>query len=150
MKKVICKMAATALMVVCLLSLMVAPASAATESSGTSTQTITVTTQSNWSKPGHESITLSQNKGIRTDIFGWNHYRYGTWKISYVNVNDESDCGNATLSGGSVKINLGRDQTYTITVEWDWQAELFGSTVGSFSTYPTWKVKSTCKVSSYS
>ena len=141
------KMAAMALLIVTLLSLMVLPVSAATSSDGTSTQTIEVTTHSNRGKPGRESITLSQSKGTRTHaVTKKQKARYGKWKVSYVNVDDPTDCGSVTLSGSSVKVKLGRDKTYTVTVEWDTLADLGDATwYGPFTENPTWWVSSSCK-----
>ena len=148
-KSAFCKMVAMALLLISLLSLTIVPVSAATSSDGTSTQTIAVTTESNWWSPGRESITLSQEKGVRTNWRGKEKERYGKWKVKYVNVDDANDKGSVTLSGSSVKVKLGRDKTYTITVEWDTMADLAdASYYGPFTTNPTWSVSSTCKVSS--
>ena len=132
-------------------------ASAATWSDGTNTQTVTVVTQSNWSIPGSESITFKQTKGIRTannyNIFtGRNKTKetkcYGKWAIS-VHATDGSHDFSKNLTGSSLKINLKRDKTYIITVTWDYKSDTIDSlSKGSFSTYPTWEVKSTHKVSS--
>lgn len=132
-------------------------ASAATCSSGTSTRTITVVTKANWLKPGSESITISQTKGVRTkktyNVFNGKtttktkNY-YGTWKI-VAKSTDGKHTVKKTLSGSSCKVNLKPNKTYKITVTWDGTANTIDSvSKGNFTTYPTWKVKSTYKVSS--
>lgn len=132
--------------------------SAATCSSGKSTRTIVVTTKANWWIPGSESITLSQTKGVRTEntynIFTRrtktkNTKAYGTWNVS-IRATDGSHNFNKKLTGGSLKLNLKPNKTYQITVSWDGTADKIDAlSKGSFSTYPTWKVKSTYKVSNY-
>jgi len=133
-------------------------ASAATYSSGTSTRTITVVTKANWSKPGSESITLSQTKGIRTkktyNIFTRKTSTktkkyYGTWKIVAKSTDGKHTVKN-TMSGSSCKVKLKPNKTYKITVTWDGTADTIDSVSrGTFTTYPTWKVKSSYKVSRY-
>lgn len=145
-------------LIVCTLLGICMPASAATCSSGTRTQTITVTTKANYLKPGSESITLSQTKGTcqrrsyniftgRTSIK--TSKAYGEWDIVAV-ATDGSHTVRKTLSGGSVKINLKPNKTYKITVTWDSTAATFTElSKGGFVSYPTWRVKSTWKVSNY-
>ena len=129
-------------------------AEAATSSSGTRTQTITVETKSNWWKWGSESITLSQAKGTRKtkkfNLFKWRYEEkttnsYGTWQIS-VKSTDGRDNYTTKLTGGSKKLSLKGDKTYTITVSWDSTSDLIYSLdKGSFTSYPTWRVKSANK-----
>ena len=134
------------------------PASAAMTSSGTQARTITVTTKANWLVPGSESITLSQNKGTCVEE-NYNFFtgqttrktskQYGEWDIT-VRATDGSHTYSKTLTGGSIKLNLKPNKTYKITVSWDSQAAIFKALdKGNYSSYPTWKVKSTWKVSSY-
>ena len=140
-------------MVLSMLIAMVIPTSAATRSNGTSTQTITVTTKSNWLYPGSESITLSQTKGTLTqkNIYTNKAFQsYGVWNISCRST-DGTHSFTEVLDGSSIKLNLKRDKTYKITVSWNEISTNFLSAgKGSFITYPSWRVKSTHKVSSYS
>ena len=132
-------------------------AEAATGSNGKNTQTITVTTKSNWWRPGSESITLAQSKGTRTSktYSFWKGWRekttncYGTWKI-VAKSTDNKDTVKQTLKDSSVKIKLKADKTYKITVSWDSDKDTIDSvTKGSFSSLPSGWVKSTNKVSEY-
>ncbi len=134
------------------------PASAATCSSGTQTRTITVKTKANYWIPGSESVTLSQAKGVCTK-YTYNPFngrtstktsnQYGKWNV-VAKATDGSHTLKKTLSGSSVKLNLKPNKTYKITVSWDHQAEIFKELdKGNYTRFPTWKVKSTWKVSSY-
>lgn len=144
------------LLLICTLFAAPLTASAATYSSGTSTQTITVTTEANWGKPGSESITLSQTKGTRTKkTYSWGKWKtktskaYGTWKVS-VKATDGSHTFSKKLTGSSLKLNLKPNKTYKITVSWDGATETVNAvSKGNFTSYPTWRVKSTWKVSNY-
>ena len=141
------------LMIITTLVIMAVPASAATSSKGIATQTIIVTTKGNWWIPGSESITLSQTKGecsyrnfitkkpVKSKV-------YGEWDI-VAKSTDGQHTVKKTLDGSSVKIPLKPNKTYFITVTWDTQANNIRTLgKGSFTSYPTWKVKSTYKVSS--
>lgn len=131
------------------------PASAATCSNGISKQTISVTTKANYLVPGSESITIQQTKGVcsKYNIFTKKtktSKQYGEWNIVAV-ATDGSHKTTATLKGSSVKIKLKPNKTYNITVTWDSDAEFFKEVdKGNYTTYPSWKVKSTWKVSSCS
>lgn len=49
-----------------------------------------------------------------------------------------------TLNGGSVKLKLKPNKTYTVTVTWDSGAASFVRlSKGEYTTYPTWEVGST-------
>ncbi len=143
----------TLAMVLSTLLAMIIPTSAATKSNGTKTQTITVTTKANWLYPGSESITLSQAKGTLSQkkLFSKNAYQsYGCWDVSVV-ATDGSHSYTKNFDGSSIKLDLKRNKTYKITVSWDDQATFFKTVgKGSFVSCPTWKVKSTHKVSSCS
>lgn len=155
MKKNIRKVAAMLLILVVLG--FVSPVMAATSSYGTQTRTITVTTKANWFIPGSESITLSQTKGTCVEdtynIFTgkWSSKTskvYGDWDI-VATATDGSHTVRKNLSGSSVKINLKPNKTYKITVSWDYASNTITQLdKGSFKSYPTWRVKSTYKVSS--
>lgn len=144
--------------VMCSLLAMGATASAATCSSGRSTRTITVKTKANYLIPGSESITLSQTKGVCTknvyNIFTGKtktttSKQYGRWNI-VVKATDGSHTFKKSLTDGSIKLNLKPNKTYTITVSWDTTAATLKEIdKGNYTTYPTWRVKSTWKVSSY-
>jgi hypothetical protein len=155
------KIFALFLVVISLLSCMILPASAATYSSGTSTRTITVTTKANWAVPGSESITLSQSKGkftySKTDWLGrttgktGSKSEYGTWKIS-VSATDGSHSFSKTWKDGSIKLDLKPNKTYRITISYDGIQDTFRALDYRnfrWSSYPSWRVKSTWKVSSY-
>lgn len=155
------KVLAMFLVIITIFSCMVLPASAATNSSGTSTQTITVVTKSNWLYPGSESITLSQSKGTftysKTNWLGQetgktgSKSEYGTWKIS-VAATDGSHSFSKTWSDGSIKLNLKPNKTYEITISYDSYQDIFrGIDYRNFrwTKYPNWRVSSTWKVSNY-
>lgn len=146
------------IMSICTLSSLILPASAATRSSGTRTQTITVTTKANYWLPGSESITISQSKGTCVketyNFFTGKTSRktsnqYGEWDI-VVAATDGSHTFKKSLTGGSIKLTLKPNKTYKITITWDTQAEFFKElNKGDYTSYPTWRVKSTWKVSNY-
>ena len=146
-------------LIVCTLFAISIPASAATCSYGTQTRTNTVSTKANWWIPGSESITIGQSKGIceksNYNIFSGKTTKkisnqYGEWDIT-VKATDGSHSFSKTLTGSSIKLNLKPNKTYKITISWDSQAALFKSLdKGNYTSYPTWRVKSTYKVSSYS
>ena len=149
------------LVAVSILSCMILPASAATTSSGTSTRTITVVTKANWSYPGGESITLSQSKGTfsysETNWYGRETGKtktkneYGTWKIT-VSATDGSHSYSKTWKDGSIKLSLKANKTYKITLSYDGMQDVFrGLDYRNFrwTRYPSWRVKSTWKISSY-
>ena len=149
------------LVVVALFSCMILPASAATTSSGTSSRTITVVTKSNWSYPGSESITLSQSKGTftysKTNWLGQETGKtgsktaYGTWKIT-VSATDGSHTYSKTWNDGSIKLTLKSNKTYKITITYDGTQDIFRALDYRnfrWSKYPSWRVSSTWKVSSY-
>lgn len=149
------KLLAIFLVFATLISCMCLPASAATCSWGTRTQTITVHTKGCWWYPGSESITISQSKGCfsYTNWQGQNATKkaYGGWNISYY-ATDGSHSGTKYLSGSSVKINLKPDKTYTITISYDFNNDTFEAVSHKnfrWQTYPSWQVSSTWKVSSY-
>lgn len=156
-KRIATSFAAVA-MLICTLVSMCLPVSAATSSRGIETQTITVVTKANYLCPGSESITLSQTKGTCSETT-YNIFTrksktktskvYGEWDI-VAEASDGSHTIKKSLTGNSVKINLKPNKTYKITVTWDSTAASF--TIldkGNFTSYPTWKVKSTWKVSNY-
>lgn len=148
-KSISMKIISVLLILVSVFSCSCFSASAATDSWGTNTRVITVTTKANWLKPGSESITLKQNKGTRTNDKGKQKKCYGYWNISFSST-DGKHKGNAKLTGGSVKINLKPNKTYHITVSWNHNIDTVDSMKnGSFSYLPTWSVKSTNKVTSY-
>ena len=146
---------AFSLVLASLLSLMV-PVSAATRSRGISTQTITVTTKANWWIPGSESITLSQTKGTyEKKTLNWRGQwksepvkAYGEWDI-VAKATDGSHTIKKNFNGSSIKLDLKPNKTYKITVSWDTTANNLKYKFNSFTEYPTWKVKSTYKVSNY-
>lgn len=152
--KTLTKLVAIALVVLTIFTLFSTTVFAATSSSGKSTRTITVSTKANWWYPGSESITLSQTKGVRSEKNPFtgkvkNRNCYGEWDV-VAKATDGSHTVKATLNGGSKKINLKPNKTYKITVTWDSTIDLIESVdKGSFTKLPTWKVKSTHKVSSY-
>lgn len=157
-KSISIKILSVFFVIVSVISMFSTVASAATCSSGKSTRTITVVTKANWLIPGSESITLSQTKGVRTEK-NYNPFTgktttktrkcYGDWKI-VATATDGSHTVKKTLSDGSLKIALKANKTYKITVTWDSTADTIDSVdKGSFTTLPTWKVKSTYKVSNY-
>ena len=148
------------LVVVFILSCMILPASAATTSSGTNTQTITVVTKANWSDPGGESITISQSKGSfsysDTSWYGRETGKtntknvYGTWKIT-VSAADGSHSYSKTWKDGAIKLSLKANKTYKITLSYNGMHDVFsGLDYRNFrwTRYPSWRVKSTWKVSS--
>ena len=119
------------------------------------TWTFSITTKSDWGKWGSESITFGQTKGVR-EIPVWKGfppkltYKY---KNEYTTLNITATPNNggatkkATLSGSSTTLNLDRDKNYTVTVKW---MDLVPNTIdqvsnGTWSTYPTWNIKSTNK-----
>ncbi len=146
------------MMVAITLFVTTVPAFAATSSSGKSTRTIIVQTKANWWIPGGESITLSQTKGVCTErnfSLSKRQYvtktskQYGEWDI-VARATDGSHTTTATLKGGSVKVKLKPNKTYKITVTWDSTGNMFTELDhGTFTTLPTWRVKSTYKVSNY-
>lgn len=155
------KLMALMMVVISVLSCMILPASAATTSSGTGTRTITVVTKANWSYPGSESITLSQSKGTftysKTNWLGQETGKtgtkseYGTWKIS-VSATDGSHSYSKTWKDGSIKLTLKPNKTYQITISYDSYQDIFrGIDYRNFrwTRYPSWRVSSTWKVSSY-
>lgn len=147
------RMFAFVLVVISVCTIFTTTAFAATSSSGTKTRTITVSTKANWWKPGSESITLSQTKGVRskTNPFTGKVYPqncYGEWDI-VAKSTDGKHTVKATLKDGSEKIKLKPNKTYKITVTWDSTEDYWDTLdMGSFTKLPTWKVKSTHKVSS--
>ena len=148
----------TLVMIMCTIFSTSIPASAATCSSGTSSRTITVVTKACYWKPGSESITISQSKGtcerkvfniLKGKMVTKTSKQYGEWDIKVCST-DGKHSFNKTLTGGSIKLNLKPNKTYTITITWDSQAETFKElSKGNYISYPTWKVKSVYKVSSY-
>lgn len=151
--KIITRLFALVLAILTICTVFTTSAFAATSSSGKRTQTITVVTKANWCIPGSESVTLSQTKGVRSEKNPFTgkiktKNCYGEWDI-VAKSTDGKHTVKATLNGGSKKINLKPNKTYKITVTWDSQADIFGTLDhGSFTKLPTWKVKSTYKVSS--
>lgn len=147
-KKIITSLIAV-MMVFSMLFAMAVPVSAATRSSGKQTRTITVTTKANYWYPGSESITLSQTKGVCTNYRGKTSKQYGDWDIT-VRATDGSHTFTKNFNGSSIKLNLKPNKTYQITVSWDSQGNYITQLgKGNFTTLPTWRVKSTWKVSSY-
>ena len=152
------RMMAIVISIISIVSIFSTTAFAATSSSGTRTQTITVNTKANWWYPGSESITLKQTKGTRTEknynfLTGKTKTKtkkcYGTWKV-VAKSTDGKHTLNKKLNGGSLKLSLKANKTYKITVTWDSQADTFGTLDhGSFTQLPTWRVSGTHKVSSY-
>lgn len=134
------------------------PASAATSSSGTQTRTITVTTKAKWWIPGSESITIGQYKGtcvkenhnfFTSQTTRKSSSQYGEWDIT-VRATDGSHTYSRSLTGSSIKLNLKPNKVYKITITWDSRAEFFKTLdKGNYTSYPTWRVKSTWKVSNY-
>lgn len=134
------------------------PASAATYGSGTRTGTITVTTKANYWVPGSESITLSQTKGTcRLEKYNFftgktkvkTSKAYGEWDI-VARSTDGGHTVKATLRNGSVKLKLKPNKTYKISVSWDHTAATLTSlSKGNYTSYPSWRVSGTWKVSSY-
>lgn len=145
-------------LIFCTLFAMSIPASAATRSSGTQSRTITVTTKANYWLPGSESITIGQSKGTCVketyNVFSGKTKRkssneYGEWDIT-VRATDGSHTFTKSLRGSSIKLNLKPNKTYKITVTWDSQAAIIKTLdKGNYTSYPTWRVKSTWKVSNY-
>lgn len=143
-------------MITCTLFSINVPTFAATSSSGTKTRIITVFTKSNYWVPGSESITLSQTKGTCVKEV-YNPFtcktktstsrQYGEWDIT-VKALDGSHTFKKSLTGSSIKLNLKPNKTYIITITWDTQAEFFRElNSGNYTSFPTWYVKSTWKVS---
>ena len=143
------------LVLVTLFSCMVLPASAATSSSGTSTRTITVVTRASWWYPGSESISLSQSKGTFT-YTKWNgktasKSEYGTWNIT-VSATDGSHYYKKTWNDGSIKLNLKPNKTYRISITYNGYVDTIRSIDYlnfRWTKYPSWRVSSTWKLSSY-
>lgn len=145
-------------LIICTLFALSIPVFAATSSSGTQSRTITVTTKANYLLPGSESITIGQSKGTCVkeiyNIFSGKTTRkssnqYGKWDIS-VSATDGSHTFSKSLTGSSVELKLKPNKTYNITITWDSQAEFFKTfDKGNYTSYPSWKVKSTWKVSNY-
>ncbi|MCD8197446.1 MAG: hypothetical protein LUE24_09850 [Lachnospiraceae bacterium] len=129
---------------------------------GTDTKTITVKTQSNWYKPGSESITLRQNKqtityknvsGKAKEITGY----YGYYTITVYNKTDNKTSTVYWKGGKTYKISLGRDKTYSIKVAYNASQTNLKALAAMPKTgwrnmsytSASWYVSSTCKVSSY-
>ncbi len=123
------KIIAVLLCVLTLFSIMSTSVYAAT-SGGNNTKTISVSTKSNWFKPGSESITLKQYKtkyyaGHNAKCYGGtcecslnrreNGY-YGYYKITIYNSTDKKTTYKYWDGGQTCKIKLGRNKTYKITV----------------------------------
>ncbi len=150
------KIIALFLAILSVVSIAIVSASAATSSSGKSTRTITVSTKANWLKPGSESITLGQTKGVCTGT-KYNYKlqakkvtsnQYGIWDV-VAKSTDGSHTVKGTLKGSSLKINLKPNKTYKITVSWSSNNTFTELDKGTFTTLPSWRVKSTNKVSNY-
>ena len=133
---------------------MSVPVSAATNSYGIQTRTITVHTKANYWIPGSSSITISQSKGVctKTNIFTKKEKaskQYGEWDI-VAKATDGSHTVSKSLTGGSVKLKLKPNKTYKVTISWDSNAQFFTEiNKGNYTSYPTWRVKSAYKVSNY-
>lgn len=121
------------------------PASAAKSGSNKSA-TIYVTTKANWLKPGGESITLTQKQGVdksgKKFSCSWNVkvYEYGSGKTKYY-----------TFDKSSLKIALGRNKNYAITVSPTASYKAICEikrTSGPLKSYPSWYVSKTYKISS--
>ncbi len=119
--------------------------SAATKSSGTKTQIITVVTKADWLKWGAESITLTQTAGKAQ---AWNYLwtgktksAYATWKIT-IRSTDGKHKDTQYLTGATKTVKLKPNKTYKITVEWsdyiNWDK--------GFVSNPSWRVSKTNKV----
>lgn len=161
LKRRILSVSALFLMMLTVVSGLIVPANAATRSSGTRTQTITVYTKANWFFPGSSSITLKQNKGIITySKTNWKQQvigtgtksSYGTWKV-VAKATDGSHTVRKTMTGSSVKLDLKANKTYQITVTYDFTSndvlKLINYRNSKWSTYPSWSVGGTWKISSY-
>ena len=124
-------------------------AEAAARGYGTGSGTITVTTKADWRYPGSESITF-KNAKIVFEYSEWGLFRgwrtktrkdYPEWEITFKST-DGKHKGTTKMKGGSLKLNLKRNKTYTITVmyaEFNWAKK--GSPVGQ----PYWYVSGTHK-----
>ena len=145
-------------MLFCTLFAISVPASAATYSSGTQTRTITVVTKSNYWIFGSESIALSQSKGTCVKK-SYNLFLYRkdqkdgeqtAWRVGYRGQSDRwKSYLQKTLTGSSVKLNLKSNKTHRIPATWDRNAAVLkGLSKGPYTFFPTWRVKSTWKVSS--
>lgn len=152
---------ALTLVLLSLLSCVILPTNAATSGRGKNTYTITVITKANWSYPGSESITLTQTKGTflysKTDWLGrrtgetLKKTMYGTWDI-HVMATDGSHSYWKDWNGGSIKLTLKGNKTYKITLYWDGTQEFYNTCSYRdfrWTNLPTWRVKSTWKVSNY-
>lgn len=150
------KIIALFLAIISIFSITIVAASAATSSSGKSTRTITVSTKANWLKPGSESITLGQKKGVCTGTKYTvklkakkvTSNQYGIWDV-VAKSTDGTHTVRGTLKGSSLKVNLKPNKTYKITVSWSSQNTFTELDKGTFTTLPSWWVKSTNKVTSY-
>jgi hypothetical protein len=168
MKKSIKSIVSLTLVLVTVISCLIIPASAASNSlkitpssnGTTKTQTFQVTTKANYWLPGSSSVTLSQSKGTisysKTNFWGKitgsaKTTSYGTWNI-VAKSTDGKDTVNKTLTGSSVTINLKPNKTYNVTVSYNGAVDtviLMKHTNSQWTTYPSWQLKSTWKVSSY-
>lgn len=142
------------LLALLIISTFTVSAYAATSGSGATTSTITVVTKANWSKPGQESITLSQTAGKmwsnpkHTSTFS----QYGRYNIIATPTSGASTTvvKNA-LSGGRMTLKLAADTTYKITVSWDnvcpqnMVGTSWTNTGLGWATYPSWRVSGSCK-----
>lgn len=152
MRKIFVAVVALAI-VACTFFALAAPAAAATRSNGTKSVTLTVKTKANYLLPGSESVTLSQKKGNTcwTNVITGKKNTgklYGSWNIT-VRATDGSHTYTEDWNDGSITLKLKPNKTYKITVTWDTSDNnyrLFLNGKGSFTSYPTWNVKSTWKV----
>ncbi len=123
------------------------------------TRKITVKTKANYLLPGSSSITLKQSKGKYTyssfSFFrGWKTKTssgYGVYKITATPIKGKGAKKTAKLTGKSKKISLDKNTTYSVTVAYDSNATWLQNKCKpeNWTTYPSWKVSGTWKVSSY-
>ncbi len=161
MKKAV-KRILSLVLVVCMVSSALCTSAFAATSGGRGTQTITVVTKSNWWYPGHESITLRQDK-VTVTYTNWRNSNktktatyYPTYVISIKNTNTGKTV-TKTWDSKSITLKLDRNATYKITVSYanspkNLMAGTSKAPLGYLyknETSPNWWVNSTCKASAW-
>lgn len=120
----------------------------------TGSYAITVVTKANWTRPGGESITFG-NSPVKVNYrSGWRTKTktiYPKYRIKGAST-DGTHKINKVMSGSSLKLSLKRNKTYKLTIYYDSNGTWLkyctlrnSKMVGT----PSWRVKSTRKVSNY-
>ena len=154
MTKRFSKITAVFLLVVTVFALMCTSAFAATSGS-TGSRTIYVTTKSDWTYLGTESITLKQSP-VTVKYTGFFNAKKTTTRTYYpvYNITVRNTATGATKSytfnSATKKIKLDRDASYTITVAYDRDRSFLRVPYPAFWIYqseskPYWWVDSACK-----